>query len=194
MKLTEKTKRRLTVAGLGVVSIALVIAIASQFKTEVLNEPEILPTQAVSSEVTPSVDVPDSSMEPSETPKISVPSIDPTETPAVTEGVDTGKSIGTEQSIQAEPTKPPAPTEAPKTEVSTSKEENPTVNPSKTSENKTESTVKTTPQEPAAGTINDKGQMWVPGFGWVDNSGENVGTKVGNDDDELTGNKVGEMD
>lgn len=194
MKLTEKTKRRLTVAGLGVVSIALVIAIASQFKTEVPNEPEILPTQAVSSDVTPSVDIANPSTLPSETPKISVPSVDSTETPAVTEGADTGKSTGTEQSIQAEPTKPPAPTEEPKTEVSTSKEENPTVNPSKTSENKTEGTVKTTPQEPAAGTINDKGQMWVPGFGWVDNSGENVGTKVGNDDDELTGNKVGEMD
>lgn len=93
MKLTEKTKRRLTVAGLGVVGIALVIAIASQFNTEVPNEPEILPTQAVSSEVTPSADIPDPSTLPSETPKISVPSIDPTETPAVTEGADTGNPL-----------------------------------------------------------------------------------------------------
>lgn len=194
MKLTEKTKRRLTIAGLGVVSIVLVIAIASQFKTKVPKDPEILQTQAVSSEVTPSVDVPDSSMEPSETPKISVPSIDPTETPAVTEGVDTGKSIGTEQSIQAEPTKPPAPTEAPKTEVSTSKEENPTVNPSKTSENKTEGTVKTTPQEPAGGEKKD-GKIYVPGFGWIEDEGGGVKQEtVGNEGDELTGNKVGQMD
>ena len=194
MKLTEKTKRRLTIAGLGVVSIVLVIAIASQFKTKVPKEPEILQTQAVSSEVTPSVDVPDSSMEPSETPKISVPSIDPTETPAVTEGVDTGKSTGTEQSIQAEPTKPPAPTEEPKTEVSTSKEENPTVNPSKTSENKTEGTVKTTPQEPAGGEKKD-GKIYVPGFGWIEDEGGGVKQEtVGNEGDELTGNKVGQMD
>ncbi|WP_033165239.1 DUF6550 family protein [Clostridium sp. KNHs205] len=194
MKLTEKTKRRLTIAGLGVVSIVLVIAIASQFKTKVPKEPEILQTQAVSSEVTPSVDVPDSSMEPSETPKISVPSIDPTETPAVTGGVDTGKSTGTEQSIQAEPTKPPAPTEEPKTEVSTSKEENPTVNPSKTSENKTEGTVKTTPQEPAGGEKKD-GKIYVPGFGWIEDEGGGVKQEtVGNEGDELTGNKVGQMD
>lgn len=194
MKLTEKTKRRLTVAGLGVVSIALVIAIASQFKTEVPNEPEILPTQAVSSEVTPSVDVPDPSTLPSETPKISVPSIDPTETPAVAEGADTGKSTGTEQSIQAEPTKPPAPTETPKPDVSASKEENPTVNPSKTSENKTEGTVKTTPQEPAGGDKKD-GKIYVPGFGWIEDEGGGVEQEtVGNEGDELTGNKVGQMD
>ncbi|WP_367567696.1 DUF6550 family protein [Lacrimispora sp.] len=194
MKLTEKTKRRLTITGLGVVSIALVIAIASQFKTEVPNEPEILQTQAVSSEVTPSVDVPDPSTLPSETPKISVPSIDPTETPAVAEGADTGKSTGTEQSIQAEPTKPPAPTETPKPDVSTSKEENPTVNPSKTSENKTEGTVKTTPQEPAGGDKKD-GKIYVPGFGWIEDEGGGVEQEtVGNEGDELTGNKVGQMD
>lgn len=194
MKLTEKTKRRLTITGLGVVSIALVIAIAAQFKTEVPNEPEILQTQAVSSEVTPSVDVPDPSTLPSETPKISVPSIDPTETPAVAEGADTGKSTGTEQSIQAEPTKPPAPTETPKPDVSTSKEENPTVNPSKTSENKTEGTVKTTPQEPAGGDKKD-GKIYVPGFGWIEDEGGGVEQEtVGNEGDELTGNKVGQMD
>lgn len=194
MKLTEKTKRRLTVAGLGVVSIALVIAITLQFKTEVPNEPELLPTQAVSSEVPPSVDIPDPSTLSSETPKISVPSIEPTETPAVAEGADTGISTGTEQSIQAEPTKPPAPTEAPKTEVSTSKEENPTVNPSKTSENKTEGTVKTTPQEPAGGEKKD-GKIYVPGFGWIEDEGGGVKQEtVGNEGDELTGNKVGQMD
>jgi len=47
---------------------------------------------------------------------------------------------------------------------------------------------------PKSGDKNDKGQVYVPGFGWVDDEGENKGTQVGNDDDELTGNKVGSMD
>lgn len=190
MKLTEKTKRRLTITGLGVVSIALVIAIASQFKTEVPNESEILPTQVVSSEVTPSVDIPDTSTLPSETPKISVPSINPTETPAVMEGADTGKSTGTEQSIQTEPTKPPVPTEAPKPEAS--KEEQPAANPSKPPENKTEGTVKTTPQEPTGGEKKD-GKIYVPGFGWIEDEGGGVEQHIIDGEGDIN-KQVGEMD
>lgn len=197
MKLTEKTKKWLTLAGLSIVSIVLVIAIASQFKTEVPEDPEVQPTQAVSSEITPSADIPASTEKPTEKPTerptetlgASVSPIEPTETPTVTEGADTGKSTGTEQTIQAEPTKPAAPTEKP-----TPKTESPTTNTSERQKSNTEGTVKTTPKEPAAGEKNEKGQMWVPGFGWTDDSGPNTGTKVGNDDDELTGNKVGSMD
>lgn len=189
MKLSEKTKKRLTLAGLGIVSIVLVIAIASQFKTEVPEDPEVQPTQAISSEVTPSVDIPAPTEKPTETPNASVSPIEPTEKSTVTEGADTGKSTGTEQSIQAEPTKPAAPTEKP-----TPKTESSTANTSEPKKSSTEGTVKTTPKEPAAGERNEKGQMWVPGFGWTDDSGSNTGTKIGNDDDELTGNKVGSMD
>lgn len=51
----------------------------------------------------------------------------------------------------------------------------------KPTEYKPEDTVKTKLQEPAAGAKEDKGQAWVPGFGWVGDGGANVGTKVGND-------------
>lgn len=204
MKLTEKTKKRLTIAGLSVVSIALVIAIASQFRAEVPKDTEVLSTPAVSSEVSPSVSVPPSSAEPTSTPTVSIKPIEETETPSVTESKDTGKSTGTEQKIQAEPTKPPAPTESPKpskpksetskpkAETSTQQNETVTKNPTKPPEYKPEDTVKTKPKEPDAGEKNDKGQMWVPGFGWVDDSGPNVGKEVDGEGD--IDKQVGEMD
>ena len=203
MKLTEKTKKRFTIDGLSVVSIALVIAIASQFRAEVPKDTEVLPTPAVSSEVSPSVNVPPSSAEPTSTPTVSIKPIEETVTPSVTEK-DTGKSTGTEQKIQAEPTKPPAPTESPKpskpkaetskpkAETSTKQNETMTKNPTKPPEYKPEDTVKTKPKEPDAGAKNDKGQMWVPGFGWVDDSGPNVGKEVDGEGD--IDKQVGEMD
>ena len=190
MKMTDKRKKQLTLAGLGIVSVALVIAIASQFRTEVPKDTENLPTQAVSSEVTPNAVIPDSSAEPKKVSEVSAAPIEPTETPTVKEGEDTGKSTGTDQSIQAEPTKPAAPTETP-----APKKESETTDASKKPEYTPTETVKTESQEPAAGAKNDKGQVWFPGFGWVDDEGGGVeqGT-VGNEGDQLTGNKVGEMD
>ena len=35
--------------------------------------------------------------------------------------------------------------------------------------------------------------IWIPGFGWIVDEGENIGTTVGNPGDEITGNKVGIM-
>ncbi|MDA8229363.1 MAG: hypothetical protein M0T74_16990 [Desulfitobacterium hafniense] len=43
--------------------------------------------------------------------------------------------------------------------------------------------------------IEGKPYVWIPGFGWIkDEGGGSVGTTVGNPGDELTGNKVGQMD
>ncbi len=39
-----------------------------------------------------------------------------------------------------------------------------------------------------------QGQVYVEGFGWIDDIGEGEETTVGNPGDELTGNKVGIMD
>jgi len=46
---------------------------------------------------------------------------------------------------------------------------------------------------PAAGSTNSSGQQYVPGFGYVTPGGKGTSTKVGNDGDQLTGNKVGTM-
>ena len=45
--------------------------------------------------------------------------------------------------------------------------------------------------EPPAGSTNSSGQVYVPGFGYVDNSGENTGIK--DDDMYENGNKIGIM-
>ena len=47
------------------------------------------------------------------------------------------------------------------------------------------------PQEPQGGDTRSDGAIYVPGFGWVENSGEN--TQSGTDNGLHNGNKVGEM-
>jgi len=126
---------------------------------------------------------------------VSAKPIEPTETSAVIEGADTGKSTGTEQSIQAEPTKPPVPTDPPKPKAKTSSPPKETVakEPSEAAE-QTEDKVKTTTQAPASGEKKD-GKIYVPGFGWIEDEGGGVEQQtVGNEGDQLTGNKVGSMD
>lgn len=185
MKLTDKAKKRLTLAGLGVICIVLVIAIASQFKTEAPKDVSIQPSPTVSDEISPSAVVPEPSAE------VTVPSIDPAA--ASTQTADTGDSTGTEQSIQAEVTKPPEPPQEVKTNPSKTPdgEKVDTVTPVEHDKvTKPESTP--TPSTPKSGDKNEKGQIWVPGFGWVDNSGENVGTKA--DDMYENGKKIGIMD
>ena len=101
---------------------------------------------------------------------------------------------GTEQTIQGTPTKPDAP-EHPSTtekdhvpddvpEADRNKETPPTYKPEQTE-------VKPQPTEPAGGSTNDAGQVYVPGFGYVDYEGNNVGIK----DDSMyeNGNKIGIM-
>jgi len=84
-----------------------------------------------------------------------------------------------------EPTKPPAPSEKPKPVGDV---KNPTATPTY----KKEDTVKTKPQEPQAGTKNEKGQVYVPGFGYVDNGGENKVEVVESNGD--INKQVGTMD
>ena len=177
MKLADKTKKRLILTGLGVVCVALVIAIASQFKAEEPNAVSTQPSSTVSDAVNPSVPP----TEQTNTQGVNAQPVDPAVTPDQT--TDTGDSTGTEQSIQAEVTKPPEPPQESKTDPSQKPDGEKVTEP----ENVPSSA-------PKAGDKNDKGQVYFPGFGWVDDEGANTGTQVGNEDDELTGNKVGSMD
>ena len=52
-------------------------------------------------------------------------------------------------------------------------------------------TVAPTETKPAAGSTNSSGQVYVPGFGYVENSGENTGVQDNNMYEN--GNKIGEM-
>lgn len=187
MKLSEKAKKRLILAGLGVVCVILVIAISSQFKTVQPEDEAILPSSTVSDNIGPGNEIPTPSADPANGAELNVGPIDPTAAP--TSPADTGDSSGTEQSLQAEPTKPEAPAETPAPQDNTA-----VTNPAKPPEYKPEDTVKTTePSSPKAGDKNDKGQVWFPGFGWVDDEGGGVNQEeVGSDGD--IDKQVGNMD
>lgn len=185
MKITDRTKKWLTIAGLGVVCVVLVIVIASQFKTEEPKEVSVQPSSTAVDAVTPSTP----STGPTNTQEVNAQPIDSTVTSATS--TDTGDSTGTDQSIQAEVTKPPEPSKEVKTD------------PSKTPDGQKVDAV--TPVEhdnvptpapetstPKAGDKNDKGQIWFPGFGWVDDEGANTGTVVDGEGD--INKPVGKMD
>ena len=101
---------------------------------------------------------------------------------------------GTEQTIQGTPTKPDAPEHPSKTEkdhaaddvpeADRNKETPPTYKPEQTE-------VKPQPAEPAGGSTNDAGQVYVPGFGYITPSGPN--TVIDGQDIYENGNKIGIM-
>lgn len=103
-------------------------------------------------------------------------------------------SSGTEQTIQGAPTKPDAPEHPGKTEkdhaaddvpeTDRNMETPPTYKPEQTE-------VKPQPTEPAGGSTNDAGQVYVPGFGYVTPSGSN--TVIDGQDIYENGNKIGIM-
>ena len=103
-------------------------------------------------------------------------------------------SSGTEQTIQGTPTKPDAPEHPGKTEkdhaaddvpeADRNKETPPTYKPEQTEG-------KPQPTEPAGGSTNDAGQVYVPGFGYITPSGPN--TVIDGQDIYENGNKIGIM-
>lgn len=187
MKLTDKAKKRLALAGLGIVSIALVVAIASQFKTEEPKGAEVRSSATVSDTVIPSISTPATTGTSDSTPDISIPAVSPTE--SVSQSEDTGDSNGTEQSIQAEVTKPAEPSEEAKTNSSQTPD----------GEKATQSENGTSADEPSSSSSTPKsgdkqdGKIYVPGFGWVEDNGGGVQQNdVGSDGDINT--QVGNMD
>ena len=182
MKLTDRAKKRITIAGLGVVCIVLVIAIVSQFKTEEPKDAAFQSSSPASDVISPGTLGTDSSG----TQEVNANPIDSSAAPD--QSTDTGDSTGTDQSIQSEVTKPPEPSQEAKTNPS-QKPDGEKVDKSTPAATKPDSN--TSSSTPKAGDKNDKGQMWFPGFGWVDDGGANMGTKA--DDMYENGNKIGDM-
>lgn len=194
MKLTEKAKKRLTLAGLGIVCVVLVIAIASQFTKKAPQEADVQPSTMAANTVTPSIPTPKATETPTPTPEVSVQPITPTE--SASKVTDTGDSTGTDQSIQADVTKPPEPSEEAKTDPTkkpdgekvtavTPVDHDKVTKPESGKSPSSSSTLK-------SGDKNDKGQVYVPGFGWVDDEGANSGTSVDGEGD--INKQVGNMD
>lgn len=188
--MTDKKKRMLLTTGGVVICAALIVGIAIRFGGQPqIADPDLGKDEPQTSAPVVDIDIPDPDKEPSVNVQINTTVGDDAQKPG--EGAD---STGTEQTIQADPVKPeppepPTPVEenhdgddVPEAERNT--DTPPTYTP--------EQTTVTPPAEPAAGSTNENGQQYFPGFGWVDVGGPNEGGTL--DDMYESGEKVGIMD
>lgn len=208
MKLTEKTKKYLAIGGGAVACIGLLAAISLQF-AKAPAEADVLPEE--SSAVTEIVIDPGSGGIVGETESAGEETESTEESGLVIQpgaGTAAGEENASkpadsrpaqtdqpEQSIQPEPTKP----EAPDAEVL----KDPTTKPDGTKVEGAPETVEhdhveqpkerpADPDEPQAGDTSG-GQIYIPGFGWVENHGGGGSGTVADDMYE-NGNKIGIMD
>lgn len=191
MKLTEKKKKYLTVCGGIILCAGLMAAITFQFRTEA---PEDEAAETVEDAVTENIVDPGENQpeENGESELVVNPENDKTEADDTAPAVDSrpAQTDEAEQSIQPDVEKP----EAPSGEVLT----DPTVQPDGTPVEDVPETggdgavPETNTSEPQAGDT-EGSQIYIPGFGWVDNQGGgSSGTSAG--DMYENGNKIGNMD
>jgi hypothetical protein len=185
--MTDKKKRMLLLTVCSLACIALIVCIAARFagREQPVNTVQGGENTAVSN---PLVNISTSE------PVIDMQGDNPSSVKDTSSGMG-ADSTGTEQTIQADPVKPEAP-EPPSASAKdhsaddvSDADKNAQAPPTYKPEQKT---VTTTPSEPAPGSINDKGQQYFPGFGWVDVGGPNEGGTL--DDMYESGEKVGIMD
>lgn len=169
--MSDKTKRRLVIAGAALIGLALVVAIGMRFAKEPIKPDASSQEPVSSSHVAP--DIQDKTEK-----KEVVISPQPTSEPESTEMLPPQTDLP-EQKLQPDPVKPEAPSkpELPK--------DADTTNPSKPPEYNPEDTEK----KPAA---ESKPQGGLPGFDNVPDGGANQGEYL--DDMYENGNKIGEMD
>ena len=176
-RLSEKSIRRLTVAGLGVVCIALVIAISSGFHVVKPKDN----TAASSSKVSDEVNVKPESDKITDQIDVTVPASEPSASSSQAAG--SGVSSGTKQTIQSDVSKPEAPKETPKPQGDTTNQNKaPTYN--------SKDTTVSEPAQPQGGEKKD-GKVYLPGFGWVTDTGGSGTTVDGGGD---INKQVGNMD
>lgn len=178
-KLSDKNNRRLTIAGLGVVCVALVIVISSQFHVAKPKDNTVVSSSTVSGEV----NVKPESDKITDQTDVTVPESEPSASSSQASG--SGVSSGTKQTIQSDVSKPEAPKETPKPKGDTT-------NQSKAPSYNSKDTTISEPAQPKGGEKKD-GKIYVPGFGWVENhGGGGEGTTVDGGGD--INKQVGNMD
>lgn len=180
--MTEKTKRIILIAAGVLLCTVLVVGIVSRLAAVPMPIDSAIPDDTPNTK-DPVVNISD--------PKVTVDS--KTDGERHDPGRDAASS-GTEQTIQGTPTKPDAPEHPGKTEkdhaaddvpdADRNKETPPTYKPEQTEG-------KPQPTEPAGGSTNDAGQVYVPGFGYITPSGPN--TVIDGQDIYENGNKIGIM-
>ena len=211
--ISDKTKKRLVVIGGLVICAMLIIMISSQFRKEPIED--TLPNQntevgnvtieklndtenAGKEETTKDDDkIEDINTEDNEdkTEKEEGIKVPPIKVPDIQTTNKSGVDKGTNQTIQKDAEKPKEPTKEQLTDPTKKPNgERVAEPPVNVDHNKVEKPVEPPKQkdEPKGGDTNNKGQTYLPGFGWIDNSGENQGTKVDGDGD--INKQVGNMD
>ena len=182
--MNDKTKKWLFIAGGLALSAVLVVAIAGQFRTPPTQDVDIPPQSSSSQDVV--VDTPDIAEKEN---NIEVPPIQIPEESESANGVDKG----TEQTIQPDVPEKPTYTEEELTNLEQKPNSDKVTDSDKPQDHdKVEKTVTPpkTDNQPQGGDEKD-GQIYVPGFGWIDDIGEGQGAVA--DDMYENGNKVGIM-
>lgn len=184
--MNDKTKKWLAVAGGLAVSAVLTAMIAGQFRTAPINDVEIPPQNSDGQNVV--VETPDITEKENDitVPDIKVP--EPSENP-------NGDDKGTDQTIQPNVPEKPTYTEEELTNPNQKPNGDPVTENDKVQDHDKVEKPVTPPKDdnqPQGGDVNSKGETYLPGFGWIENSGENQGTVA--DDMYENGNKVGIMD
>lgn len=171
--MSDKTKRRLAIAGAAIIGLALVVAIGMRFTKEPTKPDASSQEPISSSDVAPDIQNSTEKKEVVVSPK-------PTPEPESTETLPPQTDLP-EQKLQSDPVKPEAPAkpELPK--------DADTTNPSKPPEYKPEDTEK----KPAPESKPQNGGG-LPGFDNVPDGGANQ--VINADDMYENGNKIGEMD
>lgn len=173
--MSDKTKRRLAIAGAAVIGLALVVAIGMRFAKEPVKPDASSQEPVSSSDVAP--DIQDKTEK-----KEIVVSPQPTSEPESTETLSPQTDLP-EQKLQPDPVKPEAPSEPPALPENAD-----TKNPEKPPEYKPEETEK----KPAASEPSKpQGGGGLPGFDNVPDGGANQVTNA--DDMYENGNKIGDM-
>ncbi|PPK80696.1 hypothetical protein BXY41_106287 [Lacrimispora xylanisolvens] len=193
MKLSDRKKKWGIVTGISFMCIILVIAIVSRFKTETLVEAEATTAALITTTDSPTISTLSVMGEETTTPVTTQEvSVQPTSTEAEIQNMDTGDSSGTKQSIQPEVTKPAEPLEEAKKDPTKTPSGEKVTTAVQAEESEVQST--TTPtQSPSESENNHEGEIYVPGFGWVEDNGGSVSGTTAEDMFE-NGNKIGSMD
>ena len=194
MKLSDRKKKWCIVTGISVMCIILVIAIVSRFKAETLIEAEATTAAMITTTDSPTTSTLSVTGEETTTPVTTQEvSVQPTSTEAGIQNMDTGDSSGTEQSIQPEVTKPAEPLEEAKKDPTKKPSGEKVTTAVQAEESEVQSTTAPTQTTSSESEDNHEGEIYIPGFGWVeDNGGGSSGTTA--EDMYESGIKIGTMD
>ena len=196
--MTEKRKKYWIFAGGVLVCILLIYVIGTQFQKEEKQPIGVLETETESETdliIEPDTITENADPEQTETETLMEDSEEETGTIDETESKEETtqeKTDAVKQSIQPEVTKP----EEPESEVLADSTQKPDGTPAEIPAETTGTGAAASPEpevsEPQAGDTNE-GQIYIPGFGWVEDEGGGVNS-VPLDDMYENGNKIGIMD